>query len=145
MSLIIEKEIFEWLVKIEVIKINQISQQVPSGKIALDENTSSQFMCGVLIAKVLSKLASFYPKRFEKPLANQTGLNTLKNGITPSAKLHNWNILCETLKRLFITIDHDTKSLIVAGDFELVHSVLKDLYSLSQDKEAKELVRLNSF
>ncbi len=77
MSLIIEKEIFEWLIKIEVLKSNQFSQQVPSGKIALDENTSREFMCGTLVAKILSKLAAFFPKRFEKPLANQTGLNTL--------------------------------------------------------------------
>lgn len=139
MSLIVEKEIFEWLTKIEVLKSNQFSQQVPSGKIALDESTSSQFMCGLLVAKVLAKLASFYPKRFEKPLANQTGLNTLKNATTPPAKLHNWNTLNDALKRLGILIDHDTKSLIVAGDFELVHNVLKDLFNLTQ---GKELVRL---
>ena len=84
MSLIIEKEIYELLLKVDLIKISQVSQHLPSGKVVLDEMTSSQFLSGNLFARFLLKLAEFYPKQFEKPHANQTALNAMKNATTPS-------------------------------------------------------------
>ena len=139
MSLIIDKEIFEWLVSIEVIKSNQISQQVPSGRIALDQATTTQFMTGLLFSKLLARIASLYPKKFERPLANQSGLNALKNATTPSGKLHNWNIICEALKKICISVDHDSKTLILAGDFERVNGVLKEIFNVTQLKELVSL------
>lgn len=52
-------------------------------------------------------------------------VNTLKNISTPSAKLYNWNILTSAFELFGIEIDSDTKSLIVAGDRDMLIEVLK--------------------
>jgi hypothetical protein len=54
----------------------------------------------------------------------------LKDINSPTARLYNWNLLTERLKRIGIELDADIKSLIVGGDLEMVSEVLKDVYDL---------------
>lgn len=51
---------------------------------------------------------------------------------TPTARLFNWNVLLERLKRLGIELDADIKALIVGGDLEMIAEVLKDIYDLQK-------------
>ena len=55
-------------------------------------------------------------------------IDSLKNATTPASKLYNWNLICEALKKLNIIIDQDVKSLIVAGDLDLINEVLREIY-----------------
>ena len=43
-------------------------------------------------------------------------INELKNATKASEKLYNWNVLTKAFEMFSITIDPDTKALIVAGD-----------------------------
>lgn len=135
MSLILEKELYELMVKVDLIKLSQVSQQLPSGKVVLDEMTSNQFLSGNLFARFLLKLAEFYPKQFEKPFSDQTSLNAMKNATTPSSKLHNWNIICEALQKINIEIDPDVKNVIIAGDLDAVHGILKEIMEMIQNTD----------
>lgn len=51
-------------------------------------------------------------------------INTLKEVTNASTKLYNWNILLKAMEVLGVNIDHDIKSLIVAGDSALIVEVL---------------------
>lgn len=56
-------------------------------------------------------------------------MNTLKQAQTPAAKLYNWNILSQALELVGIVLDPDTKSLIIAGDTDMIIEVLKQIYN----------------
>lgn len=55
-------------------------------------------------------------------------INTLKQALTPAAKLYNWNVLSQALQLFNIHLDPDTKSLIIGGDREMLIEVLNQLY-----------------
>jgi len=54
-------------------------------------------------------------------------MEAFKDQLLPSAKLFNWNIITDAFSKLSINIDYDMKSLIVAGDNEMVNEILKDI------------------
>ena len=64
-------------------------------------------------------------------------INTLKNATTPAARLYNWNILTSVFSMFNISIDPDTKSLIIAGDREMLTEVLKQLYEAEYERSIK--------
>ena len=55
----------------------------------------------------------------------------LKDINTPTARLYNWNLLTEKLKRIGIDLDSDIKSLIVGGDLEMISEIVKDIFERS--------------
>ena len=61
-------------------------------------------------------------------------MNTLKQALTPAAKLYNWNVLSQALELVGITLDPDTKSLIIAGDREMIIEVLFQLFTAENGK-----------
>ena len=58
----------------------------------------------------------------------QDNTQQLKDQNTPTARLFNWNILTERLRRVGVDLDADIKLLIVGGDLEMIGEVLKDVY-----------------
>jgi hypothetical protein len=54
----------------------------------------------------------------------------LKDNNTPTARLFNWNVLTERLRRVSVELDSDIKSLIVGGDLEMIGEVLKDIFEI---------------
>lgn len=46
----------------------------------------------------------------------------------PAGKLYNWTIIAKKLEQFDIIIDQDLKTLLMAGDLEIIHEVLKDVY-----------------
>ena len=62
-------------------------------------------------------------------------MNTLKHAQTPAAKLYNWNIMSQALELVGIILDPDTKSLIIAGDREMLIEVLSQIYTEETGKK----------
>ena len=58
----------------------------------------------------------------------QDNTQQLKDQNTPTARLFNWNILTERLRRVGVDLDADIKLLIVGGDLEMIGEVLKEVY-----------------
>ena len=56
-------------------------------------------------------------------------LDTLKELNSPSAKIYNWNLLVQVFRNFSVTVDPDVKSLIVAGDNEMILELLKELHA----------------
>ena len=55
-------------------------------------------------------------------------MDSLKNVNTPAGKLYNWTLIAKQLGKFQIIIDHDLKTLLMAGDLEMIYEVLKDIY-----------------
>ena len=53
----------------------------------------------------------------------------MKETVAPSGKLYNWNTVCHTYKTIGVNIEADIKSLIIAGDLEMLNEVLKKAYN----------------
>ncbi|MBK8156530.1 MAG: hypothetical protein IPK55_11290 [Streptococcus sp.] len=48
----------------------------------------------------------------------------MKASNTPQVKLFNWNILIKEMKKIGISVDSDTKSLIIAGDLPFTNELV---------------------
>ena len=52
----------------------------------------------------------------------------IKDDKLAAIKLANWNILVPAIAKLGISISHPTKTLIIAGDYEKISELIKQLY-----------------
>ena len=55
-------------------------------------------------------------------------LPRLKETVTPAGKLYNWNTLADLYKTIDVKIDNDVKSLIIAGDLDMMNELLRQVY-----------------
>ena len=68
-----------------------------------------------------------------------SNLDKLKDSATPASRLYNWNLLADAMKKLGMSLDTDIKSLIVAGDFDMINELLKDIH----DSETHRLDKMS--
>lgn len=61
-----------------------------------------------------------------------TKLDSLKDNQQKASYLYNWKILVEEYQKVGITIDQDTKGLILGGDREMIHQLLAEIYEQHQ-------------
>lgn len=64
-------------------------------------------------------------------------LDKLKDSNTTASRLYNWNLLTDAMKKMGISLDSDIKSLIVAGDTQMLAEVLKDIYEFDMNQLEK--------
>ena len=48
--------------------------------------------------------------------------------MAPAGKLYNWNTICDVYKTIDVRIEADVKSLIIAGDLDMLNEVLRQVY-----------------
>jgi hypothetical protein len=48
--------------------------------------------------------------------------------VTPAGKLYNWNTLTDLFKTVDVKLEQDVKSLIIAGDLDMMNEVLRLIY-----------------
>ena len=128
MSFVIDNDMFEWLSGWQLLKPTQIDQQFPNGKLLLDESIGNSFFNGTIFSKILQKVIESSSKTSDKGLVPQTNIDGLKTATNPSSKLYNWNVVCDTLRKLSIDIDQDVKSLIVSGDTDMINDILREIF-----------------
>lgn len=76
-----------------------------------DAGLTKQFEIGLKIGELL--------ERINKNSANYTGilsLDKMKDSSTPAARVYNWNILSDAMKKMGMSLDSDIKGLVVSGD-----------------------------
>lgn len=56
-------------------------------------------------------------------------LDTLKEVTSAASRHYNWKILIEEYQKIGVNIDQDTKGLILGGDTEMIHELLKEIYT----------------
>ena len=128
MNFVIDEDVYEWLSNLQLLKVTQVIQQLPNGKLALDETATNNLLNGTIFSKILQKVIENNSKPTDRSTISQTNIDGLKTATNASSKLYNWNVICDTLKRLNIDIDQDVKSLILAGDTDMINDILRELY-----------------
>jgi len=85
---------------------------------------------GILFGKIViyyNKLISISDKSHKLDIEPQ--IKNLKEINTPASKISNWNILSDVYRKLRINLDADIKSLVISGDYEMMHEILKEVYA----------------
>jgi hypothetical protein len=108
------------------------------GMVELPASATDAIMSGQIVAKILaghlpslggvagSDMAA--ETRALKQIAAQRG-HGLGAGNAPSERLYSWNMLSPVLARLRVSLSADDKTLIVAGDENIVVNMLQELKS----------------
>lgn len=63
----------------------------------------------------------------------------MKEHQTPAIRLINWNLLSDTLKKMDMPIDAETKNSILAGDAQPVSELVKGVYDKYVMKQASKI------
>jgi hypothetical protein len=132
----INAEIYSWLRSAGVIQEDlDINEE---GLFTLPEDVSDQLESGLGFGVILKRLNKA-KNRLEREITPMPELNSLKQVKSPAAKLYNWKILSSVLQSMGIVVDPDSRSLIVAGDRQIVIEVLKQIFEAEQKalKESK--------
>ena len=88
-----------------------------------------RFENGTIFAKIAKHINSIFSINNQRPETPLPNIDSLKEIFSPAAKIYNWNILSLIFQKLNINVDPDEKSLIVSGDLEMIHELLKEIYS----------------
>jgi hypothetical protein len=127
----IPENIYSWLRSTNLFTL-------PSSKPELPEDLLSSFESGVGFTKLLKRLNGIKvtdtQNKQDRLMTPMAEINTLKKASTPAARLYNWNILSQALSLFHISLDQDTKSLIIAGDREMLTEVLTQIFEAEQGK-----------
>ncbi|CAG9316961.1 unnamed protein product [Blepharisma stoltei] len=80
--------------------------------------------------KVILKRLNQIKNNLDRLKTPMPEINTIKQVNSPSGKLYNWNVLIPALELFSIHVDPDTKSLIIAGDRDMLIEVLNQIYNV---------------
>jgi hypothetical protein len=112
-------QLYDWLTEIGVVTTGKSTD---TGLMRLVEKESKQLEEGQGMETVLRSMGAV----MKKPVTLPNDL--LEAASSPSTRLYNWNALLQAFQSFGVTVDSDVKSLIVAGDRQMVAEVLTQLY-----------------
>jgi hypothetical protein len=142
----VTKEIYTWLCQIKVIDPALPIQD--NVKITLPEEISGEFESGQLFPSIIKRIHRLQ-NDLDREVTPMPEINSLKNLKSPAAKLYNWKILSSALVLINVKLDPDILSLIVAGDRDMVATLLTDLHQTEQNiklkSEKKKKITRKSF
>lgn len=49
--------------------------------------------------------------------------------MAPAGKLYNWNAICDVYKTIDVIVEADVKSLIIAGDLDMMNELLRMVFN----------------
>ncbi|CAK61033.1 unnamed protein product (macronuclear) [Paramecium tetraurelia] len=106
----LDLDIYQWLVKINVI------QELPINNLFahVDQALEEQFLNGIIVSQIL--------KQFDQKIDVD-----VKQGNSNGIRLFNWNNVCRSLQQINITLDDDIKISIVKGDTQMLMQFLKEI------------------
>ena len=105
--------------------------------VVLDREVTAQLDNGVIAGRLLEYVAGNIDK--EKSPGSSIDvdkLSQIKKATTAPAKLFNWNLILKEVVKLDIQIDSDTRSLIIAGDLDIISDLLKQISDFVPEKGA---------
>ena len=150
----ISPEIYAWLVSIDILDdsiydkekdINNKSNfpQYPNlpasvanfefgenGNIKLSQTVTKQIIIGIFFPKLFNKFNVLMNELYGNIYQNDETLTHIVDNEQPQIKLHNWELIIESLKNYYgISFDENFKTLLIAGDMNSFNSLFEKLYS----------------
>lgn len=134
----LDPEILDWLILLEVIEIRSKIQLTPKKKYLIEPQMASKFANGLYMIQVIRKIL----ERRNMNTSMFTNMKFMETASTPVARLYNWNLVSEALRMVGISLDQDSKNLIVSGDLKMVHLVIEELYKKDRTWMVPEILPL---
>ena len=150
----ISPEIYAWLVSIDILDdsiydkekdINNKSNfpQYPNlpasvanfefgenGNIKLSQTVTKQIIIGIFFPKLFNKFNVLMNELYGNIYQNDETLTHIVDNEQPQIKLHNWELIIESLKNYYgISFDENFKTLLIAGDMNSFNTLFEKLYS----------------
>ena len=107
----LDKDLFKWLISLEIIFKSKKHKLYSNDKYELDELTSKQMENGLKFAELLKKLIILS----EDKVLEFKNFHLLKDTNSKASRLYNWTILAENYNKINIEINTDLKNLLIAG------------------------------
>ena len=150
----ISPEIYAWLVSIDILDdsiydkekdINNKNNfpQYPNlpasvanfefgenGNIKLSQTVTKQIIIGIFFPKLFNKFNVLMNELYGNIYQNDETLTHIVDNEQPQIKLHNWELILESLKNYYgISFDENFKTLLIAGDMNSFNTLFEKLYS----------------
>ena len=130
MSIVLDQEIYKWLLGLDVIKMTTLSQQLPDGRVELDPSVTSYFSTGLIFSRLITKIVKNLSKTSNMSHINLSNLDSIKFTPTPASLTYNWNLIADVLKQLNVNVDPDVKGLVIDGDIEMINELLHEIHTV---------------
>ena len=128
--MLIDYEIYKWLIDNNVLPRPEQPPVRADTKVALDEKTSKLIQNGTIFVKLIRILKRHAQTISKLPLQTPPNLKQLKDTNSAGARVYNWNIIIDALGKMNYRVDGDIKTLIIAGDEDMILEVLKEVHRL---------------
>ena len=150
----ISPEIYAWLVSIDILDdsvydkekdINNKTNfpQYPNlpasvanfefgenGNIKLSQTVTKQITIGIFFPKLFNKFNVLMNQLYGNIYQNDETLSQIVDNEQPQIKLHNWELILESLKNYYgITFEENFKTLLIAGDMNSFNTLFEKLYT----------------
>ena len=101
-----------------------------NGNIKLSQTVTKQIIIGNFFPKLFSKFNVLMNQLYGNIYQNDETLSQIVDNEQPQIKLHNWELILESLKNYYgISFDENFKTLLIAGDMNSFNTLFDKLYS----------------
>eukprot|EP00899_Mesostigma_viride_P029387 jgi/Mesvir1/9633/Mv12130-RA.1 len=119
-----------WLVQLGVVPPSGYSQSpCREGYVMFDEFSTEAFESGVAVGEMLAILSA---GAGQPQGLLPVEIDAFRHSKTPVARLHNWNMLAAPLATFSVSLDADSKALILAGDCGILEEVVTAVFAACQ-------------
>ena len=109
-----------------------------NGNIKLSQTVTKQILIGNFFPKLFSKINVLMNQLYGNIYQNDETLSQIVDNEQPQIKLHNWELILESLKNYYgIAFDENFKTLLIAGDMNSFNTLFDKLYSFFCELKAR--------
>ena len=138
-------ELYAWLSELNIINKNKSFNLRKDKKILLDEETSTKFLNGFFMDKVLFELEGLYNNFYNIKLTYSVKLNELRilqensfgNETDFDLRISIWGIIQDITENFGIELTDISVKKIAAGDCKTLSHVLSGIFSLTKELTKK--------
>ena len=138
----LEPEVYKLLTDIDAISRTKKTTMNSEGKFVLDTEVSTSLETGLAFPKIIRYVKNHINQEKKLPLVTPPNMKQLKEMNNPAAKLYNWNIITDSLSKFGYNVEPDIKSLIIAGDVDMIAEILRDLFMMTRARARRLSVKI---
>lgn len=101
-----------------------------NGNIKLNKTVTNQIIIGSFFPKLFNKVNVLMNQLYGNIYQNDETLSQIVDNEQPQIKLHNWELILQSLKNYYgISFDDNFKTLLIAGDMNSFNTLFEKLYT----------------